>query len=49
MKYGVGTDVLKGKSTVAILSIEGKVMGLPFDINHDLTSMTFRWKVKWNT
>ena len=26
MKYGVGIDVSKGKSTVAILSIEGEVI-----------------------
>jgi len=40
MKYGVGIDVSKGKSIVAILSIEGEVMEMPFDINHDLTSMS---------
>lgn len=36
MKYGVGIDVSKGKSTVAILSIEGEVIEMPFDINHDV-------------
>ena len=40
MKYGVGIDVSKGKSTIAILSIEGEVIEMPFDINHDLTSMS---------
>ena len=30
MKYGVGIDVLKGKSRVAILSIEGEVIEDPF-------------------
>ena len=36
MKYGVGIDVSKGKSTVAILSIEGEVIEMPFDIKHDV-------------
>ena len=35
MKYGVGIDVSKGKSTVAILSINGEVIEMPFDINQD--------------
>ena len=39
MKYGVGIDVSKGKSTVAILSIEGKVIEMPFDINHDVEDL----------
>ena len=30
MKYGVGIDVSKGKSTVAILSITGEVIQEPF-------------------
>ena len=32
MKYGVGIDVSKGKSTVAILSQVGEIMELPFGI-----------------
>ena len=36
MKYGVGIDVSKGKSTVAILSIAGEVIEEPFEINHDI-------------
>ncbi len=39
MKYGVGIDVSKGKSTVAILSIEGEVIEMPFDINHDVENL----------
>lgn len=34
MKYGVGIDVSKGKSTVAILSFEGECIFKPFDITH---------------
>ena len=30
MKYGVGIDVSKGKSTISILSIEGEVIEEPF-------------------
>lgn len=33
MKYGVGIDT-KGKSTIAILSIEGEVIKEPFEFNH---------------
>lgn len=36
MKYGVGIDISKGKSTVAILSIEGEIIEEPFEINHDI-------------
>ena len=39
MKYGVGIDVSKGKSTVAILRIEGEVIEMPFDINHDVEDL----------
>ena len=34
MKYGVGIDISKGKSTIAILSIEGEVIKEPFEFNH---------------
>lgn len=39
MKYGVGIDISKGKSTVAILSIEGEVIEEPFEINHDINGL----------
>ena len=39
MKYGFGIDVSKGKSTVAILSIEGEVIEEPFEINHDINGL----------
>ena len=39
MKYGVGIDVSKGKSTISILSIEGEVIEMPFDINHDVENL----------
>lgn len=41
MKYGVGTDVSKGKSTVAILSVEGKIIEEPFEITHDIKGLGF--------
>ena len=39
MKYGVGIDVSKGKSTISILSVEGEVIEEPFEINHDLSKL----------
>ena len=39
MKYGVGIDVSKGKSTVAILSVAGEVINEPFEINHDINGL----------
>lgn len=39
MKYGVGIDVSKGKSTVAVLSLEGEVIKEPFEINHDINGL----------
>ena len=39
MKYGVGIDVSKGKSTIAILSLEGEVVDEPFEINHDINGV----------
>ena len=41
MKYGVGIDVSKGKSTIAILSIEGEVIEEPFEIKHDIEGLNF--------
>lgn len=35
MKYGVGIDISKGKSTIAILSVVGEVIEMPFEISHD--------------
>ncbi len=39
MKYGVGIDISKGKSTIAILSLEGEVVEEPFEINHDINGV----------
>lgn len=36
---GVGTDISKGKSTVAILSITGEVIEEPFEISHEINGM----------
>ena len=41
MKYGVGIDVSKGKSTVAILSAVGEVIEEPFEIKHDIDGLNF--------
>ena len=35
MKYGVEIDISKGKSTIAILSVVGEGIEMPFEINHD--------------
>lgn len=40
MKYGVGIDVSKGKSTVAILSFEGEVIFKPFIVDHTIEGLT---------
>ena len=40
MKYGVGIDISKGKSTVAIISCAGEVIAEPFEINHDQNGMS---------
>lgn len=39
MKYGVGIDISKGKSTVVILSTAGEVIEEPFEIAHDLKGL----------
>ena len=39
MKYGVGIDISKGKSTIAIISCAGEVIEEPFEINHDQNGM----------
>lgn len=39
MKYGVGIDVSKGKSTVAVMSIEGEIIEEPFEITHDVKGL----------
>lgn len=41
MKYGVGVDVSKGKSTVAIMSVEGEIIEEPFEISHDIDGFEF--------
>lgn len=40
MKYGVGIDISKGKSTVAILSVEGEIIEEPFEIMHNINGLT---------
>ena len=39
MKYGVGIDISKGKSTIAILSVVGEVIEEPFEIGHDINGL----------
>lgn len=39
MKYGVGIDISKGKSTIAILSVAGEVIEEPFEINYDIDGL----------
>ena len=41
MKYGVGIDISKGKSTVSILSEYGEVIEMPFEINHDSDGLNY--------
>lgn len=41
MKYGVGIDISKGKSTVAILSVEGEIIEEAFEITHDIDGLGF--------
>ena len=35
MKYGVGIDISKGKSTIAILTMAGEAIEEPFEFSHD--------------
>ena len=39
MKYGVGIDISKGKSTVTIISFVGEVIEEPFEITHDIEGL----------
>lgn len=39
MKYGVRIDISKGKSTVAILSVEGEIIEEPFEITHNIEGL----------
>ncbi len=39
MKYGVGIDISKGKSTIVILSVEGEIIEKPFEINHNIEGL----------
>jgi len=39
MKYGVGIDISKGKSTIAILSVEGEIIEDSFEIYHDVEGL----------
>ena len=36
MKYGVGIDISKGKSTISIMKANGEIVETPFEINHDI-------------
>ena len=37
----VGIDISKGKSTVAILSVEGEIIEEPFEITHNIEGLNF--------
>lgn len=39
MKYGVGIDVSKGKSMIAITSTEGEIVQMPFEVRHNKEGM----------
>ena len=39
MKYGVGIDISKGKSTIAILTTAGEAIEEPFEILHDVNGL----------
>lgn len=41
MKYGVGVDVSKGKSTIVIMSADGEIIEEAFEINHDIKGFVF--------
>lgn len=35
MKYSMGIDVSKGKSTISIISLDGEIIEMPFNIEHN--------------
>ena len=39
MKYGVGIDISKGKSTISIMKNDGEVIESSFEINHDIDGL----------
>lgn len=41
MKYGVGIDVSKGKSTIAVTSVAGELIVEVFEINHDQAGLNY--------
>ena len=41
MRYGVGIDISKGKSTVSIMSNVGEVIEDPFEIIHDINGLNY--------
>ncbi len=41
MKYGVGIDISKGKSTICVMSNVGEVIEAPFEIMHDLEGLKY--------
>lgn len=41
MKYGVGIDISKGKSTISIMTNYGEVLEIPFEITHDIKGLEY--------
>lgn len=41
MKYGVGIDISKGKSTICVMSNVGEVIEVPFEIAHDINGLNY--------
>ena len=39
MKYGIGIDISKGKSTIAIMSVEGEIIENSFEIVHNIEGL----------
>lgn len=39
MRYGVGIDVSKGKSTISVMNENGETVIKPFDVKHDVEGM----------
>ena len=45
MKYGIGIDISKGKSTVAVVDSEKKVIQNVFEITHEIAELEKLGKV----
>ena len=41
MKYGIGIDISKGKSTISIITDYGEVIEEAFEINHDIKGLEY--------